>query len=144
VQARAKRSDYNQAMHIRPFISVAVALSSWFWLSACQTQPAAEAQETPAEKGRQLVADHLNLALEATTLVSSTAVEFSDSSLGCPQPGMAYAQVITPGHRVIVEADGRRFDVRVAGSHARICHSPRRGSPGSNVQPPVKETESVR
>jgi len=57
----------------------------------------------------------------AVKVVSVETREFSDSSLDCPQPGMSYLQVITPGHRVLLEADGRRFDVRTSGGQGRIC-----------------------
>ena len=36
-------------------------------------------------------------------------MEWSDASLGCPQPGMAYAQVITPGFRIALEAQGQLY-----------------------------------
>ena len=35
---------------------------------------------------------------------------WSDSSLGCPQPGMFYAQVITPGYLVVVSGAGRTLE----------------------------------
>lgn len=34
-------------------------------------------------------------------------VTWGDSSLGCPQPDMFYAQVITPGYRIVVQIDGQ-------------------------------------
>ena len=43
---------------------------------------------------------------------------------------MAYQQVLTPGHRASVEAEGRRFDVRVTGDHGKICRN-KRSSPTS-------------
>ena len=36
-------------------------------------------------------------------------VEWSDSSLGNPEPGMLYSQVITPGTRLVLESDGATF-----------------------------------
>lgn len=33
-------------------------------------------------------------------------VEWPDASLGCPQPGMMYAQVITPGYKIVFEVGG--------------------------------------
>jgi hypothetical protein len=47
------------------------------------------------------------------TVVDYEEVDWPDSSLGCPQPDMAYAQVITPGYKVIVEAEGKQYDVRI-------------------------------
>jgi hypothetical protein len=87
--------------------------------SACAADPVAAGPEVIALRA---VADALGIAPTDARVISSEAQDFPDGSLGCPQPGMAYAQVITPGHRVLVEADGRRFDVRVAGSHGRICY----------------------
>lgn len=48
---------------------------------------------------------------------------------------MSYLQVITPGHVVIVESDGRRFDVRVSGDYGRICHRRKPGIPTRQEAP---------
>lgn len=85
----------------------------------------------PDEIAKQVVAGFLSVPVSEITLVSVEAKDFGDPSLGCPEPGMAYPQVITPGHRVILEADGRRFDVRVSGKHGRICRKPGRTGPSS-------------
>jgi hypothetical protein len=71
------------------------------------------------------VAAETGLAPDQFNVISSEAVNFSDASLGCPQPGMAYPQVITPGYRVLVESGGQSFDVRVSGNRGRICDTPR-------------------
>ena len=76
----------------------------------------------PATIARRIVAGQLGIELDATRAWSVTARTFGDGSLDCPEPGMAYAQVLTPGHVVQVEAEGRRFDVRVAGEGGRICY----------------------
>lgn len=57
------------------------------------------------------------------TIVQAEAVEWSDGALGCPEPGMLYPQVITPGYQVVVELDGTRYDLRVAreGAVIRLC-----------------------
>ncbi len=36
--------------------------------------------------------------------------QWSDSSIGCPQPGMAYLTVITPGYQIILQVAGRQYD----------------------------------
>lgn len=46
-------------------------------------------------------------------IVSVTGETFNNSSLGCPEPGQAYTQVITPGHIVIVRAGDAELDYRV-------------------------------
>jgi hypothetical protein len=37
-------------------------------------------------------------------------VKWADASLGCPQPGMVYAQVITPGYRVLLESGAGTYE----------------------------------
>ncbi len=93
---------------------------------AARREPGSAAEQAIAI-ARQTVAEFLGIEADRVTLVAITAREFPDASLGCPQPGMAYPQVITPGHEVLVEADGRRFDVRVAGTRGRLCHRRRSG-----------------
>jgi hypothetical protein len=46
---------------------------------------------------------------EQITVESVKAVEWSDASLGCPEPGMFYAQVITPGYRIVLSHDGQTY-----------------------------------
>ncbi len=115
-------------------------------LVACdQPRPASETPAAPAvirqpsgdpdAIARALVAERLGVKPAEVSIVSSQARPFSDSSLDCPEPGMSYLQVITPGHVVIVEADGRRFDVRVSGKYGRICHRRKPGAPGQHEEP---------
>ena len=47
---------------------------------------------------------------DAVTVVSTEEVEWSDSSLGCPDPDAMYAQVITPGYLIVLESDGNTFN----------------------------------
>lgn len=50
------------------------------------------------------------------------AVEWSDSSLGCPEPGMTYAQMVTPGFRVLLEVDGQAYEIHTgAGGAVVLC-----------------------
>jgi len=95
-------------------------------LGACDTTPPPGQPADPGQIARQVIADFLSLPVAEVTLVSLEARDFNDSSLGCPEPGMSYQQVITAGHRAVIEADGRRFDVRVAGTHGRICRNSKR------------------
>ena len=114
---------------IRSFITYCIALPAILISSACEDSrppPIPADSDDPGTVARQAVADYLSLPLADITLVSLEAREFNDSSLDCPEPGMAYQQVITPGHRAVVEARGRRFDVRISGSHGKLCRHTRR------------------
>ena len=46
----------------------------------------------------------------AITVVNVEDVQWADASLGCPQPGHVYAQVVTPGYRVILAVGGQQYD----------------------------------
>lgn len=50
-------------------------------------------------------------------LVRFEDVTWSDGSLGCPQPGLAYTQALVPGWRVLV----------IEGSRETVYHASRRG-----------------
>lgn len=78
-------------------------------IESTEVTPPAGAEEV-LRLAREDLAQRLGLAPEAIRLVSVEAVEWSDTSLGCPQPGMMYAQVITPGFRVVLEAEGKRYE----------------------------------
>ena len=56
------------------------------------------------------LAKELNIAPDQIEIRSVEQREWSDSSLGCPEPGRAYMQVITPGYRVILFANGREYE----------------------------------
>ncbi len=56
------------------------------------------------------LAEKLNLQVENIRLVKQEAVDWSDSSLGYPEEGMMYMQVITPGFRIILNAEGKLYE----------------------------------
>jgi len=59
----------------------------------------------------------------ALQLLSATAVTWRDGSLGCPQPGTAYAQALVPGYRVRIRAAGQDFDYHAA-QRGAVVHCP--------------------
>ena len=67
----------------------------------------AEEVPPPVVQAQEKLAERLGVPVDQVRLVRYVEVEWSDASLGLPQPGVAYAQVITPGYRVILEAEGR-------------------------------------
>ena len=48
-------------------------------------------------------------AADDITVVSTEEVEWSDTSLGCPEPDGMYAQMITPGYLIVLETDGETY-----------------------------------
>jgi len=49
-------------------------------------------------------------ATDTITLVSMEAKEWGDTSLGCPQEGFMYAQVITPGYLMVLAAQDKTYE----------------------------------
>jgi hypothetical protein len=62
-----------------------------------------------AELAVRDLALRLEFDLNKITVVSIESVDWPNSALGCPLPGADYAQVITPGYRIKLEADGEVY-----------------------------------
>jgi hypothetical protein len=54
-------------------------------------------------------------------VVSVEAVQWPDASVGCPQPDRMYAQVVTPGYLIILEAGGQTYEYHSAGAGVGLC-----------------------
>ena len=83
------------------------------------------------EKAREDLAKRLSISVSQINLVDAKAVVWPDSSLGCPQPGMAYADVITPGYLIILNADDKEYEYHASrGSLVIYCENPTPPIPG--------------
>lgn len=67
-------------------------------------------QQKMVQSAREDLTRRSGIALEEVLLADVEVVAWPDASLGCPQPGMAYAQVLTPGYKVRLEAQGRTYE----------------------------------
>ncbi|MDX1408310.1 MAG: hypothetical protein R3330_09255, partial [Saprospiraceae bacterium] len=57
--------------------------------------------------------------------VNAADVVWPDSSLGCPQKGMVYADVLTPGYLIVLSADGREYEYHTSkGTEVVYCINP--------------------
>ena len=72
---------------------------------------------------RKLLADEVGEG--DFSLTSSEGVQWSDASLGCPKEGFGYAQVITPGYKLVFDLEGASYPVHsnADGSHIVICRN---------------------
>ena len=75
----------------------------------------------PVEAARQDLSGRLGMSVEDVEVQVVEAVEWSDASLGCPQPGMMYAQVITPGYRILLRAGGKTYEYHSDQKRAILC-----------------------
>ena len=58
------------------------------------------------------LSESLNLPADEITFVSTEAVDWPDGCLGVAEEGLVCTQAITPGFRVILEANGRQVEYR--------------------------------
>jgi hypothetical protein len=96
-----------------------------FLLAACSpqaaaTQPPGEVGEVATQPGGSNTAAQnaaistlaKNLGLDAGEIkvISSEAVEWPDACLGVTQEGVACAQVVTPGYKIVLEGNGKQVE----------------------------------
>lgn len=94
------------------------------------TMPTADITEAGLAALLSSAAEEAGVDLDEVRVVTAEEVTWSDGSLGCPQPDMAYTQALVPGFRVVVEIDGEELHFHAAqGGEFRICDDP---------QPPVQ------
>lgn len=95
--------------------------------AAPATESGTPANETVPEDiesaARKLLADELEVDEGGFRLDSSEEVEWPDASLGCPKEGYAYAQVITPGYKLVFKNADVSYAVHTNadGSQMVIC-----------------------
>lgn len=93
--------------------------------------------EVPDEILTEILADAARRAgadLDHLEVMRSEFVEWPDGSLGCPEPGQVYVQVIVPGYWVEIDGPDGVLDYRVSDSgNFRLCETetPARGSLGT-------------
>jgi hypothetical protein len=74
-------------------------------------------------------ADRSGLDPGDLVVTRAEAMTFSDGSLDCPEPGMAYTQALVDGYQVEIDAGDEHLDYRIgAGGSFRLCESD--GPPG--------------
>src|ERR1044071_6448700 len=79
------------------------------------------AAQAAAEQARATAARELKAAATEFTVVTVEPAQWTDSSLGCRKLNAMYQQVMTSGYVVVLEREGKRHQVNVAGSRAVMC-----------------------
>lgn len=72
------------------------------------------------------LAERLDVPESEITVVSAEQVTWGDTSLGCPQPGMRYAQVVQDGTYIELEHDGTTYPYHSGGERPDpfLCEQP--------------------
>jgi hypothetical protein len=70
------------------------------------------------------LAQRLSIDGDQIAVVSAELKTWPDSSLGCPQPGMQYAQVMTDGALIVLRAAAKEYRYHAGGSRPPfLCES---------------------
>jgi len=84
------------------------------------------------------LAGRLDMAPEEIELLSFEFKEWPDGSLGCPQPGMEYAQVLQEGYLIRLKAGGLVYEYHGGGSTAPFLCLPSAPDVILTKQPPLE------
>jgi hypothetical protein len=76
-----------------------------------QRPPTAQPPLALIERATAQVSADSGVAAATVKLVSTAAVDWPDAGLGCPEPGKTYAQVVTPGYRLVFQAGDARYEI---------------------------------
>lgn len=79
--------------------------------SAAPQQTAPASLASIEDMASSFLAGKLGVAPADLTFVRAEPTDWADASLGCPQPDVAYAQVITPGYKLTFDRDGAAYVV---------------------------------
>jgi hypothetical protein len=92
--------------------------------------------EVPEQYMEQVIADaarRTGVPSERIEVIRAEAVQWRDGSLGCPEPGQSYIQMIVDGYWVVLAAGGEQLDYRLDDRGTfRLCDQP-------SPQPPYSD-----
>ena len=93
--------------------------------------PIAPGLQALVEKAKTDLAARLSIPVIEISLKEAEGVIWPDSSLGCPQKGMAYAEVLTPGYLILLEYADRKYEYHAGkGPEVYYCPNPTPPVPG--------------
>jgi len=82
--------------------------------------PLPPAQADAVDQAIAYLAAELGVAAAQIELVSVEEVIWPDTSLGCPRPGMAYADVLVPGFLVRLASGGQEYELHLGNLRGQI------------------------
>ncbi len=91
--------------------------------SDAQASPGPAKAQYPEYVERALadLAQRLGIDADKIAVDSAEPQTWNDTSLGLPEPGMMYAQVVTEGHTVTLSYAGKTYTYHVAGEVVRLA-----------------------
>jgi len=111
-------------------VLVAVSTVALFpQLASAQSFPrqlSAENKAT-ADLAVSTLSKQLSLSPANISVIHVSNTNWPDSSLGCPQQGAQYLQVVTRGSLVLLRTNKRAYRIHIGNNRAIICDKPMRG-----------------
>jgi hypothetical protein len=94
--------------------------------------PSAPWLQSLTEKAKEDLAKRLSITVTEIGVAEAAGVIWPDSSLGCPQKGMAYAEVLTPGYLILLEYANKKYEYHAGkGPEVFYCKNPTPPLPGT-------------
>ncbi len=93
--------------------------------------PLSDAMQNLIDKAKEHLADRLSISIDEVNFIGVYAVTWPDASLGCPQEGKMYAQVLTPGYLIQLESGANPYEYHSGkDTEMTYCASPIQPFPG--------------
>jgi len=77
--------------------------------------------EQAVTKAKQVLRQSLTVNGDEISVLTVNSVTWPDGSLGCPQKGMMYPQMLMSGFKVILEFKNKQYAVHIGASRAVLC-----------------------
>lgn len=88
------------------------------------------AEESLIDQAKADLAARLDISVQEIDVVEFRHVTWRDSSLGCPQPGRVYMQVLSDGSLIRLEAGGSVYEYHSGrGRGPFLCENPKPPAP---------------
>lgn len=101
-------------------------------MSPSLTPPANAGLQGLIETAKADLAQRLGIPVNDVVLVEAASVTWPDGSLGCPQPGMEYAQALVPGYLIRLQVGSQEFEYHTSrGTTIVYCENPSPPVPGT-------------
>ena len=67
--------------------------------------------EERIDRAKEVLSVEIGVPIEEIEVVEAERMTWADSSLGCPEPGMMYAQGVVDGYRIVLSVAGTEYPV---------------------------------
>jgi hypothetical protein len=93
--------------------------------------PLPPGMESLIETAKEDLARRLSVSATEIDIAEAKAVTWPNASLGCPQPGMQYAEVLTSGFLIVLHANNQTYEYHAGkGLDVFYCENPSPPVPG--------------